>query len=232
VVLLGILAAAFLTGFSGAVMPGPVLAGVIAESARSRSLWPGPLVVLGHALLEFPLVLALAAGLSRVIQQAAVIGSIGLLGGAALVVMGATMLSSSMRGGAALPPELQTDSRSDGRRHLFRLPPHPRRSVVMGVVLSVANPYWTIWWATIGVLLIAQGRAAGALGLGAFYLGHISADLVWYSAVSTAVASGHRLLTGRVYHGLIALCAVSLVGLGLYFGWSGITTLGSQAVSR
>ena len=55
-----------------------------------------------------------------------------------------------------------------------------------------------------------------------FFAGHILADLLWYTAVSTAVAKGRRLLTDRIYRRLIGLCAAFLVLFSLYFLYAGI----------
>jgi len=75
-----IFATAFVIGLSGAVMPGPVLAVCISESAK-RGARAGPLLVLGHAIVELPLIVALAWGLSEVLEQSMVAGIIGVIGG-------------------------------------------------------------------------------------------------------------------------------------------------------
>ena len=96
--------------------------------------------------------------------------------------------------------------------------PHP---VAAGIVVSLANPYWTIWWATIGLNYAALALKSGWPGIASFYAGHILADLVWYSIIAAAVASGRKICPRPVYIALIAICGVVLVGLGVYFGISG-----------
>jgi len=46
--------------------------------------------------------------------------------------------------------------------------------------------------------------------VGAFFVGHISTDLSWYSLTALGVSSGRRLLTGKVYKALLVGCAVIL----------------------
>ena len=49
--------------------------------------------------------------------------------------------------------------------------------ILRGALMSVANPYWTIWWATIGLGYILHCMRFGAWGIFFFFVGHILADL-------------------------------------------------------
>jgi len=219
------------------MMPGPVLTVTIGETAarlrptgsapsgddaRGRPAGPpgaaqlvrgalaGPLIVLGHGILEVCLVVAVVLGLGKLLVRDAVVGWIGVAGGAVLVWMAWGMLRS-VRG-----LSLSTAADRRGRRR------HP---VLAGILTSLANPYWAVWWATIGLGYIALALKVGTVGLVAFYCGHILSDLVWYGAISGSLVLGHRLLTDRAYRGLVAACAVFLFGFGLYFGFAGVRTL-------
>lgn len=64
------------------------------------------------------------------------------------------------------------------------------RALGAGVVVSIVNPGWIIWWLTIGVLYVTQALQYGLLGLGFFYTGHILADFAWYIFIAFIVASG------------------------------------------
>jgi threonine/homoserine/homoserine lactone efflux protein len=89
--------------------------------------------------------------------------------------------------------------------------------VLLGIVVSLSNPYWSLWWAGIGMTYITKAWLLGIAGLGAFFTGHILADLIWYSAVAGAVTGGRRLMSHRVYRGIIGGCGVFLLWLGLDF---------------
>jgi threonine/homoserine/homoserine lactone efflux protein len=162
-------------------------------------------VVLGHGLLEILLVAGITLGLGAVLARESVLGALGVLGGIVLVWMAWGMLRGlrglKLQGGA--PP-------GAGR--------HP---VLAGILTTASNPYWTLWWATIGLGYVALSQRLGATGLGAFYLGHICSDLAWYSLVSGTLAAGGGLLTDRVYRGLVGACAVFLFAFGVYFGYAG-----------
>jgi threonine/homoserine/homoserine lactone efflux protein len=241
---IGIAVTSFLVGLSGAMMPGPVLTVTIGETAARlkrgdststpaapvsespdgtgrgpggpkgrgpliRGALVGPLIVLGHGILEVCLVVGIVLGLGRLLVQNSVLGTIGLLGGAVLVWMAWGMF----RGMRDLTLETAVCA-SRGRN-----------PVLAGILTSLSNPYWIVWWATIGLGYIGISMRLGPSGLVAFYLGHILSDLVWYSAISLSLAAGNRLLTDRVYRGLVAVCASFLLVLGLYFGYAGVRAL-------
>ena len=198
---------AFVIGLSGAVMPGPVLAVAISESAQ-RGARAGPILVLGHAIVELPLIVALAWGLSEVLEQSLVAGIIGVVGGLFLLGMALVLLRQARR--AVAPLEVSPQPARRGRW-----------LVATGALLSVANPYWFIWWATVGTTWVLWSLAAGAIGVAVFFTGHILSDLGWYSMVSLVVARGKRFMSVRIYRGLLLACSVILIGLGFYFVVSG-----------
>jgi threonine/homoserine/homoserine lactone efflux protein len=210
------LAAIFTTSlvvaFSGTLMPGPLLTVTVSQSAK-RGFWQGPLLILGHAIVELALVLALTAGLSRLLKQKAVAGLIGLLGGAFLLWMGLDIARSAWWGTVSL-------SLTSAERSGAQVGP-----VAAGALVSISNPYWVLWWATVGVSYVALALRQGPLGLGYFYVGHILADLSWYSLVAFVITAGRRLMSQPVYRGILLVCGLFLVALSIYFIYSGVNFL-------
>jgi threonine/homoserine/homoserine lactone efflux protein len=86
-----------------------------------------------------------------------------------------------------------------------------------GVIASAANPYWSIWWATIGLSFIALAQPLGVWGVTAFFAGHISSDYAWYGLVSALVAAGRNRLPDGFYKALVGVCAAALGVFGLLF---------------
>jgi len=207
--LLGLTASAFVIGLSGAMMPGPVLVGTISWATR-RGFRAGPEVVLGHGIIEFPLALLLAAGMAQGLRNPYSLGSVGLLGGLALLFMGGLMLRDVPRLRLQLEENPSTSASSRWQ--------HP---IWSGILLSAANPYFFLWWATAGLAQITASLLWGLGGLVLFYAGHILSDLVWYSFVSAMVATGKRFLPDVLYRGFIAVCALALLFFGLWFGREG-----------
>lgn len=209
----GIAVAAFGIGLSGAVMPGPVTSVILANVGRS-GVMAGPLVTLGHAIVEGLLVLALALGAGSFLQIAWVTGTIAVVGAAVLAWMAWGMIYEARRG--------EIDPSGGGSSS--RLP----RPVAGGALASLANPYWYLWWATVGFSSVAVVQAWGGLGVTAFFGGHIMADFVWLTALSFALSRGRRLMTPKVYRGLIGGLGLFLLVFAALFLVFGITTLAGR----
>jgi threonine/homoserine/homoserine lactone efflux protein len=206
--LLVIFASSFVIALSGALMPGPLLTATISESPR-RGFITGPLMVAGHAILELGLVIALLLGLAPFLQRSSVFVATALSGSIILIWMAFGMFRS-------LPSLHLSWEGNPGRGN------HP---LVSGILMSIANPYWVIWWATIGLGYILYSWRFGFWGVAFFFAGHILADLLWYSLVSAAVAGGRHFLTDRLYRGLMALCAAFLMVFAGYFAYAGLEKL-------
>jgi threonine/homoserine/homoserine lactone efflux protein len=91
---------------------------------------------------------------------------------------------------------------------------HP---VVSGILGSLTNPYWTIWWVTIGLGYLVSALRYGIPGIIAFFSGHISADLLWYSMISYAVSRGQKIMGERGYRYLLSACGIFLIFFGGWF---------------
>jgi threonine/homoserine/homoserine lactone efflux protein len=130
--------------------------------------------------------------------------------------MGVSLLVQLLRGG--LPAGLA----SAGGAGAAEI--RPRNPVLGGVLVSMSNPYWWVWWATIGFAFMLQYRASlqNWPALLAFFVGHEAGDLAWYLTVSVLVSLGRRRITGRVYQMVLGVCAVTVVGFGLYLGTSSL----------
>ena len=203
-----IFGSSFMIALSGAIMPGPVLTVTVSESAR-RGAIAGPLMILGHGILELILVVALLAGLAPFFTKEIVFITISLAGGTILLWMSFSMFRE-------LPRLRFTVERTESRS---------RNLVLAGILLSLANPYWTIWWATIGIGYILYSIKFGIAGILCFFAGHILADLAWYSLISIGIARGRNFFTDGFYQKLIGGCAFFLALFSLYFFYSGLEKL-------
>jgi threonine/homoserine/homoserine lactone efflux protein len=207
--LLALMGMTFIISFSGAIMPGPVLTVTISEVTK-RGFISAPLIVLGHAIIELVLLILLMIGLSHFIKSSLVLGTIGILGCGALIWMGIGMLRDVRH--LTLDLDKVEDVKSS--------------PVVAGILTSLANPYFTIWWATIGLKLISDAMTHNsAAGWVFFYVGHIGADMTWYCIVGLFISMGRKFISNNVYRGIIAVCAVLLLVFGVYFGYSGVLLL-------
>jgi len=191
----------FMIALSGALVPGPLFTITVSESAR-RGASTGPLLILGHAILEILIIILILSGLSPYLKHEATRYVISLAGGSMLVLMG-IMILKDLR-------SLRLDLSAGVEKKEINL-------VLTGIVGSLANPYWIIWWATIGLGYLVSSMKYGIAGVAVFFLGHISADLIWYSAISYAVARGRKIIQEKAYKGVLAVCALFLIFFGAWF---------------
>ena len=157
------------------------------------------------------LILALLAGLSAFITKAAVGMVISLAGGAFLIYLGFTMLRDTLAGRISIAAAV-ADKNAGQLMH----------PVTAGIIISLSNPFWIIWWATIGLSYLTLAMKNGPMGIAAFYSGHISADLLWYSFISGLVVGGRRFINQKIYNFILLICGLFLIGLGIYFIYSGL----------
>ncbi len=199
----------FIVGFSGAMMPGPLLAVAVAQTPL-KGARTGPILIGGHAVAEIAVVVLLSVGLATVMNNTTVSSLIGIVGGSMLILMGLGMLYELFKN-RIKPDSGETKSRKSGRL------------VLDGVLTSLANPYWFVWWATTGSAFLVRSLKHGAVGPAVFYVGHIMSDLVWYSFVSFLIWKGRRLMVGKGYKILMTVCALFLLYLGGVFIHDGIS---------
>lgn len=212
-----IFATSFLVGLTGALSPGPLTTLTIREGVR-RGFWAGPALAAGHGALELVLVVALALGLDRVLDEDAVTATIAFVGGAFLLWLGSQIIRTAPRQELAVAGEAAWQASSEPRR---RWPATAAGLALSGVAVSAANPFWLLWWATVGAAYIATSLEEGVAGVGAFYGAHVLADLAWLSVLAFALATGRRIMSRTVYRVVLAACGVFLLALGGWFLASG-----------
>lgn len=193
---------------SGVMAPGPVTATTIVMGSRNR--WAGELIAVGHGIVEFPLMVLIVVGMNRILESPAVRIVIGLAGGVFLLIM-AVQILRSLRG--LLEQQAKTVKGAP---------------VMAGIVLTAGNPYFLVWWATIGLGLATR---AGELGIWAFALFaavHWLCDFLWLGALSWASFKGSALLGRRSLRVALITCAAALVVFGAIFMYGA----GSMLIKR
>jgi threonine/homoserine/homoserine lactone efflux protein len=188
---------------SGVMAPGPITAATLAAGGRSRHA--GAMIALGHAVVEMPLIFLLVVGVGSFLESSTVRAGIGLAGGAVLLLMGTQLLMGLRRENADLEAPVQ--------RHPF----------VTGIVLTGANPYFLVWWATVGLALATKAGKFGVLALLLFAVVHWLCDLGWLEVLSVIGHKGTEVFGRRAQLMITVVCAVMLLGFGLKFlydvGW-------------
>ncbi len=200
---------AFVTGLSGATIPGPLLAFNI-HSAAKRGPATGFFVVVGHGILEATLVIAIFVGASRYLQNETALRVVATVGALFLTAMALLMLRQV--------PKISLSEIINAEKP----PSKVENRVLGGFLLSLLNPSFPVWWISVGLSLTAKVEPTVA-NVSVFYAGHISSDFAWYILVSVAVAFGTRYISDKAYRAVIVVLALLLVVYACTFGWMAAT---------
>ena len=211
--LLGIASLSFMAALSGAVVPGPVFMLVVSESMRSGRV-AGPLIVLGHLILESFIIFLVFLGLGPLMKSKLALTIMGFAGGAMLMLMGLRLMRDALNlkiNDEALfsNPSLAKTGRAS------------RSLLISGFLSSGSNPYFFLWWLMEGSPLIMSAISiAGAPGLLSFLVGHAFADLAWFSFVSCSIHKSRKFLSWRIVRAILFASSVALISLAIYLPFS------------
>ena len=85
------------------------------------------------------------------------------------------------------------------------------------MLVSISNPYWWIWWLSIGAAFMVKSVKFDMAGISSFFFGHISADFIWYIFIGILISTGRRFFNMKVYSGILIACSLFLFYLGVKF---------------
>lgn len=212
----------FLVALTGAMSPGPLLTYTIIKSVQTskRGYLMGLWIIIGHAILEIGIIILLLLGFSFILKNIIVIRIVGIVGGLILVFFGLSIVRDVYFGNISVDflnsPDMQNHEAASSISRGLENP------VIGGIVVSMSNPYWWVWWATIGLAFMIQFDISFKQWpkLLAFFLGHEAGDLIWYLIVSTLAFFGLRHLNKKAYYGILVFCALFMILFGIYLGIS------------
>jgi threonine/homoserine/homoserine lactone efflux protein len=203
----------FIISLSGALSPGPLTTMSIGAGSRNDR-WAGWWLSAGHGLIEGILVALIAFGLGIWLKSKPVTIAVCLVGGVFLAWMGLNLFIPAIKNKTRIADE----SAKNASRPPFSW-------FLIGGVMTLSNPYWLIWWVSVGATFIFAAYAWGITGLVLVFLAHWLTDLCWLTGLSFLTGSGHRWLTDQVYRWILAVCGLLLMIFSLYFIYSGINLI-------
>jgi len=160
---------AIIISLTGVMAPGPITAATVGTGTQSPHA--GAQVAIGHGIVEFPLMVFIYYGLGHVLVINYVRAVIFTLGGLFLLLMGLDMLRTIKH--------VETLSNTQSKTPL-----------VAGILLSMGNAYFLLWWASVGASLISKAVAFGLTGVLAFAVVHWLCDFVWLYFLSAVSFKG------------------------------------------
>ena len=200
--MLAALGTVIITSLSGVMAPGPMFTMTLAKSLKSP--WAGVYVSLGHAVIEVPLILLVYFGLAQFFENITVQLVLGVLGGGMIVWMGISLFRA------------RREMAREGRDTTYN-------AFMAGILMSGLNPFFLVWWVTVGSLLLMNFlEAVGDWGLPFFIVVHWLCDLVWLSLVSVVIFRTRKFWGARFQEWVFIILALALLFFGGQFIVRGI----------
>ena len=201
--LLNLVAMVVVVTASGALAPGPLFFATIAHGAKSGAK-SGLIFSAAHTIVEFSLVMALALGLLTIANEPIIKLIIGIVGGAALLIFGVLQIRDSLA--KSNVPQSKEGGISS------------KNPLMLGLIFTGLNPYFIIWWLTLGTPLIIESLAfASIAGVIIMYIAHVWMDYAWLTSIAYLAKKGTNVLGSRGYRILMIIFSVALIYYGLYF---------------
>lgn len=187
---------------SGVLAPGPLLFTNMLYGTRQGAR-AGLKVAYGHTVVELPLIILLAAGLLTSTAATQYAGTIGLVGGLGILGFAGLQIACVIRKkGAPTAPAMA------GNKSPF----------AAGIALSALNPFFLVWWFTIGLKLVADSTTFGlGAGIAILFALHIWMDYAWLATTAYVASKGSSVLKSKYYPILLIGLAAVLVYYGILF---------------
>lgn len=186
---------------SGVLAPGPLFFANMLYGTKQGAK-AGLKVAYGHTVVELPLIVLLAAGLFTSAAAAQSAGTIGLIGGIGILGFAGLQIAEVVRKKNKTAPAAMANKKGP---------------FVAGVALSALNPFFLLWWFTVGLKLVADSAEFGlALGILLLFGLHIWMDYAWLAGTAYLASKGSSMLKSKYY-------PILLVGLAAVLAYYGIS---------
>lgn len=187
---------------SGVLTPGPLFFANLAYGTH-HDKWSGIKIAYGHTAVELPLIIILAAGLFTFDTAKKYASVVGLIGGIAILAFAGLQIASIIK------EKRRPDTSSiAGNKGPF----------IVGIALSALNPFFILWWFTVGSKLIVDSAAFGvATGVAILFALHIWMDYAWLASTAYLASKGAFVLKSKYYPALLLGLTVVLIYYGLSF---------------
>jgi len=183
---------------SGVMAPGPLFAANIAHGLKDGAK-SGIKMAIGHTIVELPLVILLGIGVFSLELFPEFRTVISILGAITLFVFAAMQIKTIFRN-----KETTTNLKQG--------------PLVSGILLSALNPFFIIWWLTIGFKLISDVMLIWAFsGILVLFVLHIWMDFAWLGTISYLASKSAKILSNKNYKIIMISLSVMLVYFGITF---------------
>jgi len=213
---------------SGVLSPGPLfLANLVYGS--NQGYYAGIKIANGHMTVELLLIILLSSslfGFSFFTAGPAALRIVGMIGGIAIIIFAmAQILNIIKKAGYTADVMNKNNIHDIGYKstYLFLLDKIGRKlnlgPLMVGMIFTAMNPFFVIWWLTVGIKLISDTIYLFGIVEGVFllFLFHIWMDYACLALTAYLFSKVWSIVKMRSYHLFMVCINIVLISYGYYF---------------
>ena len=184
---------------SGVMSPGPLFAANITYGLR-EGVKSGIKIAIGHSIVELPLVILLGIGVFSLEIFPEFRTIISIFGAITLFVFAGIQIKTILKKNKNISVK-------------------PKQGpIVTGILLSALNPFFIVWWLTIGFKLISDAMLIWAFaGILIVFIFHIWMDFAWLGITAFLASKSRKIISNRNYKIMILVLSLTLIYFGITF---------------
>jgi len=183
---------------SGVLSPGPLFFANLLYGSK-YGYKAGLKCSYGHTIVELPLILLLAFGVFSLEAFPAFKPTISIIGGITLIAFSILQIIFAIK-----------KKQNTVQTHYSPL--------LIGIIFSALNPFFIIWWLTIGMKMITDALIlASMIGLAFMFITHIWMDYAWLTTIAHLAKKGVKVIGSKYYSILLLALSGALIYLGANF---------------
>lgn len=212
--LLGFGAQVVFTSASGVISPGPLFFANLVYGSK-QGIYSGIRMALGHTIVELPLIIILASGLSTfssITTSNLVAKLISLSGGIVILVFSAVQIIAFLK------------KKNGEKKNIYFKTDNKKDPFIIGSILSALNPFFILWWLTAGLKLISDSLDlyGFAMGIVVVFSFHIWMDYSWLAVTAHLISRGTLIFRSKYYPILLLALNAALIYYGISFIVTGL----------
>jgi threonine/homoserine/homoserine lactone efflux protein len=196
-----------LVSVSGVLTPGPLFFANLALS-KYGGFWSGIKIAIGHTIVELPVIILYSIPLivfSSLNMSFSIFKVISFIGGISLIAFGIFYVVRNI-------------SKIDNRPYAVKSS-RIENPVLVGIFFTGLNPFFFLWWISVGFTLISDSIALLGYPLGIVFLFfvHIWMDYAWLGLTSYFAYRGIKVIRTKHHKLITILLTAPLFYYGLNF---------------
>ncbi|MDP9304725.1 MAG: LysE family translocator [Thermoproteota archaeon] len=196
-----------LVSVSGVFSPGPLLFANLALS-KYGGFWSGIKIAIGHTIIELPVIILLSLPFgvfSPVNMTFSIMKIINFIAGAFLIVFAILYVVRTIRANGS-PHSAINSSRIEN-------------PYLAGIMFTSLNPFFIVWWTTVGIKLISDSISllGDLAGIAFLFFVHIWMDYAWLGLSSYLASRGFNIIRSEYHKYITILLTVPLFYYGINF---------------